>query len=79
MLCKVLSPKGIEFEGEAKSFNVKTRVGEITILDHHHPLMTILERGSGIIKTASGTRREIAIQSGFLEVDQRNNLTALIN
>ena len=79
MLCKVLSPKGVEFEGEAKSFNVKTRVGEITILDHHHPLMTILERGSCIIKTANGTRCEIPIQSGFLEMDQHNNLTALIN
>lgn len=78
MLCKILSPKGVEFEGEAKSFNVKTRVGEITILDHHHPLMTILERGSGIIETASGERREIPIQSGFLEVSPSNELTVLV-
>jgi len=78
MLCKVLSPKGIEFEGDIVSFNTKTRSGEITILDHHHPIMTILERGVGRVVTISGEQKAIDIDSGFLEVNSQNKLTVLI-
>ena len=78
-MLRILSPKGIQFEGDATSLNAKTVSGEITVLDHHHPLMTVLARGSIVFKEATGDSREISIESGFLEVNDRNELTLLIN
>lgn len=79
MMLRVLSPRGVEFEGDAKSLNAKSASGDITVLDHHHPLMTVLARGSIIFKEATGDSREISIESGFLEVNDRNELILLIN
>lgn len=79
MKAKILSLKGIEFEGDIQSLNLKTRVGEITVLPHHHPLMTILEKGTARLVTTQGEKKNIPVASGFLEVDKQNNLTVLIN
>ncbi len=77
-MLKVTTPKGIELEGEANSLNVKTMVGEITILDQHLPLITILAAGVAHIKMASGDMRDIPVQEGFLEMNSKNQLTMLI-
>ena len=73
------SHDGVRFEGEASSFNVKTRAGEITVLDHHHPLITILEEGCAVITKQNGDRAEFDIKSGFLEMDPDNTLTVLVS
>jgi F0F1-type ATP synthase epsilon subunit len=78
MMVRILSPQGMQFEGEAHSLNAKTLSGEITVLDHHHPLMTALTRGMVHVEGAS-VEREIEIESGFLEVDGNNNVVMLIN
>jgi len=78
MMLRVLSPKGITFEGDAKSLNVRTQSGEITVLDHHRPLMTVLARGTMVIEDGLGIRREMPVESGFLEVNDRNELILLI-
>ncbi|MSR76340.1 MAG: hypothetical protein EXS68_02005 [Candidatus Ryanbacteria bacterium] len=79
MRCKVLSLHGVEFEGDTKSLGAKSVSGEITVLDHHHPIMTVLVRGTVTAEGTSGIRKEIEIESGFLEMDDQNNLTVLIN
>ncbi len=73
----VYSLKGIEFEGEILSFNVKTRSGEITILNHHRPLITLLEKGEAKIGLEDGAKKKLEISSGFLEMDGKNNLSVL--
>jgi len=78
MKITIYSLKGIKFEGEAQSLNVKTRSGEITVLNHHLPLITLLEKGSAKIGLEEGVQ-EIEINSGFLEMDDRNNLSVLAN
>ncbi|MBI2024307.1 hypothetical protein HYT00_02900 [Candidatus Giovannonibacteria bacterium] len=77
MKIKIFSLKGIEFEGEAKSFNVKTKVGEITVMDNHRPLITSLVKGVAKIGLAGEEIKEIEINSGFLEMDDNNNLSVL--
>lgn len=79
MHLKIISLKGIEYEGEATSLNVKTASGEITILDHHRPLITILERGQAIINDRENRKEEIKIRGGFLEVAPKNRVNALID
>ncbi len=78
-MLRILSPKGVEFEGDAKSLNAKSASGEITVLDHHHPLMTVLAKGLMTTEDLSGIKKEIEIESGFLEMDDQNTLTVFIN
>ncbi len=75
----ILSQEKTLFEGEAAGFNAKTRVGEITILDHHQPLTSILERGIGKIIKKDGTREELEITGGFLEMNKKNELRVLVD
>jgi len=76
MKLTIYSLKGIEFEGEAASFNAKTRNGEITVLDNHRPLITLLEEGTAKIGLQDSIKN-FEIKSGFLEMDDRNNLSVL--
>ena len=68
--------KGIEWGGEAVSFKAKTRNGEITVLDNHRPLITLLEEGTAKIGLQDSIKN-FEIKSGFLEMDDRNNLSVL--
>jgi F0F1-type ATP synthase epsilon subunit len=77
MKLTIYSLKGIEFEAEVRSFNVKTQSGEITVLDHHRPLITLLERGRAKIGFNNETFQELMISSGFLEMGPNNNLSVL--
>jgi F-type H+-transporting ATPase subunit epsilon len=74
----VYSLRKVLFNGDAKSVNCNTRMGEITILDHHEPLISILEEGT--IKIVDKDQKEwyIPVSSGFLEVDSRSQIKVLI-
>lgn len=79
MKLAIKSLKGIEFQGEAVSLNLKTASGEITVLDHHRPLITLLVSGIATIGHENGEEKKIEIQSGFLEVDNKNNVVVLVD
>ena len=74
----VYSLQKVLFQGEAKSVNCNTRVGEITILDHHEPLISILEKGTMTIIDAEGKAVYIPVESGFLEVDSGSQAKILV-
>ena len=75
----VYSLKKVLFQGDAKSVNCNTRSGEITILDHHEPLISILEKGT--ITIVDGNQKEwyIPVGSGFLEVDSGSQAKILVD
>ncbi len=79
MKLTIYSLKGIEFQGEAEAFNVKTQSGEITVLDNHRPLITLLKKGTAKIINRDGSSVTKEINSGFLEVQQKSVVDALIN
>lgn len=79
MRLRALNLKGVIFEGDVKSANLKTKAGEITILDNHRPLVTLLEKGEAKIRRANGAEERIPINSGFLEMSPDNMLTLLID
>jgi F-type H+-transporting ATPase subunit epsilon len=74
----VYSLQKVLFQGDAKSVNCNTRVGEITILDHHEPLISILEKGTMTIVDKEGKEVFIPVASGFLEVDSNSQAKILV-
>lgn len=79
MKLTILSLKGIQYDGEAAGLNVKTTSGEITVLDHHRPLVTVLAAGEAKIVKPDGGREKLAINSGFLAMGPKNDLRVLIS
>ncbi len=76
MHVSVYSLKNVLYEGEAKSVNCKTRLGEITVLDHHRPLISALTKGIVKIVDSENQEHYIPMGSGFLEV--RSNTARLL-
>ena len=78
MKVSLYSLKKILFQGEAQLLNCKTITGEITILDNHTSLITVLT--AGVIKIVDKEQKEhfFPIKSGFLEVHQSNEVRCII-
>jgi F0F1-type ATP synthase epsilon subunit len=74
----VYSLKNILFQGEAISINCVTQSGEITILDRHEPLISILSKGT--VRITDGDKKEhyIPVNSGFIEVNSSNEVKFLV-
>lgn len=79
MRANIISLKGVEFEGDITSLNIKTSSGEITVLDNHLPLITVLTKGKAVLTKHDGTKQLLDVESGFLEVERGNKLSALIS
>ncbi len=76
MKISVYSMQETLFEGDAQKLIVQTPLGETTILDHHIPLISILE--GPFIKLATQTGEKIiGIASGFLEVRPESEVVIL--
>ena len=79
MFLKVISLKGIKYECAASSLNIKTQSGEITILENHRPLITLLKKGVAVITDDKNQKTELEINSGFLEIAPENKISVLID
>jgi F0F1-type ATP synthase epsilon subunit len=79
MKLTIYSLKGIDFEGEVEALNIKTQSGEITVLDNHRPLITLLKRGKAKIAKRDGSITTKEINSGFLDVMPGSRVEALVN
>ncbi len=64
---EVLTPERQFFAGEVEAVTVHAPDGELTVLAHHAPLVTVLATGAFRIKE-NGTWREAFHSEGFLEV-----------
>ena len=76
MQVEVLTPRKIEFQGEADDVILPTLSGEIAVLSFHAPLISVLKPGRIRIKTK---KEEIVIQTdgGVLQVAE-NSVTILL-
>ena len=68
MTVSIYSLKKTIFHGEAKSLTCPTTSGEITLLDNHRPLITVLKSGVMKMVDKSEEIHYINVSSGFLEV-----------
>ena len=78
MYLGIYSLEKVLFRGEASSVNCNTESGEITILDHHRPLISLLAKG--VVKVIDAERKEhyIPVHSGFVEVRKGNEAKMLV-
>lgn len=78
MNLSIYSLTNVAFQGEAISINCKTTSGEITVLDHHRPLLAVL--AEGVISIIDRQKKEHYIQAkaGFLEVRDDNGVRCII-
>ncbi len=73
----IYSLKKVLFEGEAKSLTVRSTGSELTILDNHLPLITMLQAGPVVVTDAGGQVSKIDVNAGFLEVKPESEVRIL--
>jgi F-type H+-transporting ATPase subunit epsilon len=79
MQLRIYSLKGVIFDGQCTSLNLKTESGEITILNNHSPLISVLKEGIIYITKNDSEIQEIRIKNGFLDVKPQNNVDILVD
>ncbi len=67
MRVTVISPEGSIFDGEAESLQAPAYDGQVGILPHHAPFMTLLGAGTLQVRVAGG-EQSFAVRGGFLQV-----------
>lgn len=77
MKLKILTPEKIQYRGKIQSLTLKTLSGEITILDHHEPMISMFEKGMATIVDEENKKISLEVGAGFLEVTSHNELTLL--
>lgn len=78
MKLSIYSLKKVLFQGQAVLLNCKTVTGEITVLENHEPLITVLSAGTMRVTDESGKENYIEIRSGFLEVKENSEVRCIV-
>jgi len=65
MKVKILNPKHVVFEGEAKSVFLPGDLAEFEILDYHAPIISLLRPGKVVVDW----RNAIPIKRGMVRFD----------
>ena len=70
MLLKIVTPDGVTYESEVDQVSVPTQSGEITILPHHIPLISVLKAGELRIQKE---KHEVLIAVSSVVIEVRPN------
>lgn len=65
----IATPEGILFEGKVENAKFPGASGAFMVLPRHAPIISALTVGK-IVYTQQGEPKEIAIQSGFVEINK---------
>ena len=76
MKVEVITPRKIEFQGEAEDVILPTLSGEIAVLSFHAPLISVLKAGRIRIKNEA-KENVFEIEGGVVEVEN-NKATILL-
>ena len=73
---QVITPERVVFKDEIDEATLPTTEGEITVLPHHIPLVTLSK--AGMIRLLKNKKEEyLAVSGGYVEVQPGNRLTIL--
>ncbi len=72
----VMSPTGIQYEGDVISVIAEGTEGSMGVLRNHAPLLTGLKKGAFQIKEPDGNTISLELEGGFMEV--RNNKVVVL-
>ena len=67
-LLKIVTPDGLQLEGQAEKLIVRTISGDVAILARHINFVAPLGMGQAIVVSADGSRRTAACIGGLLSV-----------
>ena len=70
MQLEVVTPEGQKISVQAKDVTCPGVMGELDILPGHVPVLTVLDIGELKFVETDGTMHRVAINGGFLEVEQ---------
>jgi len=56
------------YAGSADALSVPAESGEITILDNHVPLISLLKKGKIVVHHGGKNKEEFSVRGGFIEV-----------
>lgn len=73
------SIRGTLYQGTAEKVICRTDLGQMTVLDHHIPLVSNITGPAVDIVDAAGEQRSIPLVSGFIEVRPRSEVVILTN
>ena len=71
MFLEIITPQGILFSGDAVSASLPGTAGRFTILNHHAPIVSVLEAGKVLVEAETG-KQEFEIAGGFVEQHSNN-------
>ncbi len=78
MRVAIYSLEKILYEGEASAVNCRTQAGEITVLNHHRPLISMLVPGPLRVTDTTKGDQWFEVKGGFLEVEPGNSVRILV-
>ena len=67
-LLKIVTPDGLQFEGQAESLIVRTTSGDVEIMARHLNFVAPLGMGLATVVDADGNKRTAACMGGMLSV-----------
>ena len=70
MKLEIVTPNGLIYDAEVKQVTLPGSEGEFGVLAHHATLVSLLETGVIVIETADSNEVAVAINSGYVKVDE---------
>ena len=70
MKLEIVTPDGVIFDAEVKQVNLPGSEGEFGVLAGHATLVSLLDTGVIVINKADGSEVAVAINSGYVKVDE---------
>ncbi len=70
MKLEIVTPNGVIFDAEVKQVTLPGSEGEFGVLAHHATLVSLLDTGVIVINKADGSEVAVAINSGYVKVDE---------
>ncbi|MDP4185188.1 MAG: F0F1 ATP synthase subunit epsilon [Bacteroidota bacterium] len=68
MFLEIITPEKKAFSGEVKLVKVPGTAGSFTILDHHAPIISTLEKGVIKVITIDGDKLEFSTDGGVIQM-----------
>ena len=79
MNVEIITPTSSLYNGEAKAVTVPSNQGPFTMLDHHAPIVAILEEGKVSLTDLDNQTHEFAIQGGCCEQHDNHIIICIEN
>lgn len=74
MKLEIVTPNGVIFDAEVKQVTLPGAEGEFGVLANHATVVSLLDTGVIVINNADGNEIAVAINSGYVKVDEEKLL-----